>query len=136
MYPGGGPYQFGLEGMGKSWGGIWNNCFEESGCEIQLQKTADSLIQSERTWNETYIENGGSRKWNKWCWHWHTGTARCHLCRVHFFVSFTLSVMVESGIGSLEYLEYFVTMFVEEDPALSESTGHILEGLDPGIGSE
>ena len=35
MYPGGGPYQFGLEGMRKSWAGIWNNGFEESRCEIQ-----------------------------------------------------------------------------------------------------
>ena len=104
-----------------------------------LQKTADSLIQSERTWIETYIENGGSCEWNKWCWHWHAGTARCHFCCllcIHFLFSFPLSVMVESGIGSLEYLEYFIAVSVEEDPALSESTGHILEGLDPGVGSE
>ena len=45
-------------------------------------------------------------------------------------------MLVEGGIGRLEYLEYFVTMSVEEDPALSESVGHVLEGLDPGIRSE
>jgi len=43
-------------------------------------------------------------------------------------------VLVESVIGRLEDLEYFLAMSVEEDPALSESAGHLRES--PGVGCE